>query len=242
VTTPSSGTADIAALLGPLMQRYRDAGTAAETVYAALRDGIVNGMLPPGTRLRADELAKQLGISRTPIREAHLRLEAEGLIGVKPGVGLVVQAFSDEQIVEIYHIREALEGKAAALAAENATPYEREALRDLLEEIAETTQKRDFQLLRDLSGEFHLLVCRASHNHRLFAMLKDIQEHFRRFQPTTLTNAERADAALGELRAIVEGIDARDPLLAETAARRHRMRTLALKQQQGRRSRSAGIS
>src|SRR6185437_9302395 len=191
-----SAAPDVADMLAELMRRYRDAGTAADSVYAALRHGIVEGLLPPGTKLRADELAKQLGISRTPIREAHLKLEAEGLIVVRPGVGLVVQAFSPEEVIEIYHIREMLEGKAAALAAENANAYERAGL--------------------------------AAHNRRLYRMLKELQDHFRRFQPSSLTSAGRAAEALAELSAVQHAIDGRDPEAAEIAARQHRRRTLAL--------------
>src|SRR6185312_4892902 len=155
-----SAAPDVADMLAELMRRYRDAGTAADSVYAALRHGIVEGLLPPGTKLRADELAKQLGISRTPIREAHLKLEAEGLIVVRPGVGLVVQAFSPEEVIEIYHIREMLEGKAAALAAENANAYERAGLAELMSEITVATDVQDFALLRRLTGAFHLTICR----------------------------------------------------------------------------------
>ena len=223
-----SAAGDIAATLAELMRRYRDAGTAADMVYAALRHGIVNGMLPPGTRLRADELAKQLGISRTPIREAHLKLQAEGLIAVRPGAGLVVQDFSAEEVIEIYHLREALEGKAASLAAETANSYERAGIADLMSEITAATEAQDFASLRRLTGEFHLAVCRAGHNRRLFRLLKELQDHFRRFQPTTLTSGGRAAEALGELRAIQQAIDARDPDAAERAARAHRRRTLAL--------------
>jgi DNA-binding GntR family transcriptional regulator len=219
---------DVADMLAELMRRYRDAGTSADSVYAALRYGIVEGLLPPGTKLRADELAKQLGISRTPIREAHLKLEAEGLIVVRPGVGLVVQAFSPEEVIEIYHIREMLEGKAAALAAENANAYERAGLAELMSEITAATEVQDFALLRRLTGEFHLTICRAAHNRRLYRMLKELQDHFRRFQPSSLTSAGRGAEALAELSAVQHAIDGRDPEAAEIAARQHRRRTLAL--------------
>jgi DNA-binding GntR family transcriptional regulator len=223
-----SAAGDIAATLAELMRRYRDAGTSADTVYTALRHAIVQGLLPPGTKLRADELAKQLGISRTPIREAHLKLQAEGLIAVRPGAGLVVQEFSAEEVIEIYHIREALEGKAAALAAENATSYERAGLADLMSDIGTATENQHFARLRQLTGAFHLAICRAAHNKRLYQMLKELQDHFRRFQPTTLTDAARAAAALAELRAVQHAIDQRDPAAAERAARAHRQRTLEL--------------
>jgi DNA-binding GntR family transcriptional regulator len=232
-----SEAGDIAATLAELMRRYRDAGTSADTVYSALRHAIVQGLLPPGTKLRADELAKQLGISRTPIREAHLKLQAEGLIVVRPGAGLVVQEFSAEEVIEIYHIREALEGKAAALAAENANSYERAGLADLMSDINAATEQQDFALLRRLTGEFHLAICRAAHNKRLYQMLKELQDHFRRFQPSSLTSAERAAEALSEIGAVQQAIDRRDPAAAESGARMHRRRTLELHLQRRSRAR-----
>ncbi len=103
-----------------LLDRHGNAGTAAETAYAVLREAILTNTLTPGARLRADDLAKQLGVSKTPVREALRKLQAENLISVNSGNTLTVKVLSEKQLLEIYYTREALEGMAARLAAENA--------------------------------------------------------------------------------------------------------------------------
>src|SRR5438105_3225610 len=96
-----------------------EAGTTADAVYEALRQRIVEGEFAPGQRLRSDALATALKVSRTPVREALRKLEAEGLVGLSPRGGLIVQELSEDDLNEIFLIREALEGQAARLAAEN---------------------------------------------------------------------------------------------------------------------------
>ncbi len=211
-----------------LMERYGHVGRSADVAHAVLRHCIIHGNLPPGSRFLAEDLAKELGMSRTPVREAQLKLEAEGLLAIKPGVGLVVQDFSEDQILEVFYVREALEGMAAALAAENATAHERRLLRGLLDDFIEGANNQEFSLLRDLSGQFHLAVGRAAHNTFLYNMVEEMQDKFRRFQPSTLNNPERAHEAVQEYSAIFDAIEARDPKAAEQAARQHRQRTLQL--------------
>src|SRR5215813_1750902 len=110
--------------------------------------------LKPGTRLRADELAKTLGVSKTPVREALRKLQAEDLVVVQ-GNGLSVKVLTEEQLLEIYYTREALEGMAARLAAENAGPIEIANLRAILDEM-KAVQVADLKRLRVLTGEFQL--------------------------------------------------------------------------------------
>jgi DNA-binding GntR family transcriptional regulator len=226
-------TADAA--YAELLSRFGHVGNAADVAHAVLRHSIVHNVLPPGTRFRAEDLARKFGMSRTPVREAQLRLEAEGLLEVKPGVGLIVREFSTEQVLEIYDIREALEGMAAGLAAENATSRERATLADILADMRAQADT-NFALLRELSGEFHLAVAQASHNLSLTAMIKDLQDKFRRFQPSTLTNSARASEAIAELAGIQAAIEARDVLRAEAAARAHRRRTRDLYMEASRQS------
>src|SRR5207302_6119999 len=95
----------------------------------------VSNALKPGTRLRADDLARKLGVSKTPVREALRKLQAEELITLQPGNALTVKSISEEQLLEIYYTREALEGMAARLAAENAGQIELAKLRAICEEM-----------------------------------------------------------------------------------------------------------
>ena len=95
-----------------IVGRFGDVGNAAETAYAVLREAIVTNTLKPGTRLRADEIAKRIGISKTPVREALRKLQAEDLVTVSPGNALTVKTITEAELIEIYYTREALEGMA----------------------------------------------------------------------------------------------------------------------------------
>jgi DNA-binding GntR family transcriptional regulator len=202
--------------------------TTAEAVYRALRHGIVHGDLAPGQRLRSDALATEMRVSRTPVREALRKLEAEGLVA-HSGPRLVVRALSEQDLTELFYVREALEGMAARLAAENATPSEIEQVRELLDDMEIVHQRGDLGALRRLSGMFHQLVCRASHNNRLLESLQSLLDHVRQMQTSTLYQEGRPADALKEYRALLQAIEARDADRAETLAREHRRRTLLLR-------------
>ena len=213
-----------------LLEKFSGAGTTADAVYQVLRHSIVQGTLEPGERLRSDALATELRVSRTPVREALRKLEAEGLVAPS-GAGLVVRALSEQDLTEVFYVREALEGMAARLAAENATPSEIAAIRELLEDMDAVFQRGDAAALRRLTGEFHQLVCRASHNNRLLQSLKTLLDHVRQIQTSTLFNAGRPAEALEEHRSLLRAIEARDGDRAEAAARAHRRKTLELRKE-----------
>jgi DNA-binding GntR family transcriptional regulator len=229
--------------LRALLQEREAGGTTADAVYQALRHGIVHGDLAPGERLRSDALANELRVSRTPVREALRKLEAEGLVA-HAGSRLVVRAVSEEDLTELFYVREALEGMAARLAAENATPGEITAIRDLLDDMESVRRRGDVGGLRRLTGEFHQLVCRAAHNNRLLQSLQALLDHVRGFQTSTLYSEGRPAEALGEHRALLAAIEARDGAGAEQLAREHRRRTLELRKgmlrEQLRKSRADG--
>ena len=108
--------------------------SAAEYAYAALRREIVEGRFAPGRRMREVELAEHLGISRTPTRQALTRLELEGLLDLRPRTGLVVSVLDMDAVEELYEMRAALEGTAAAMAAKHASPKDLAALDRLVAE------------------------------------------------------------------------------------------------------------
>jgi DNA-binding GntR family transcriptional regulator len=120
--------------LEQIIGRFTNAGNAAETAYAVLREAIITNALNPGDRLRADDLAKKLGVSKTPVREALRKLQAEDLV-VAQGNGLAVKVLTEEQLFEIYYTREALEGMAARLAAERAGHIDLTKLRAMVNEM-----------------------------------------------------------------------------------------------------------
>jgi DNA-binding GntR family transcriptional regulator len=216
--------------LRALFQEQGNSGTTAEAVYQALRHGIVHGDLAPGERLRSDALATELRVSRTPVREALRKLEAEGLVA-HAGSRLIVRAFSEQDLTELFYVREALEGMAARLAAENATPSEIAEIGELLEDMETVRRRGDLGALRRLTGEFHRLVCRASHNNRLLQSLQTLLDSVRQIQTSTLYGEGSAAKALQEHRDLLEAIAAHDGERAERLAREHRRKTLELRKE-----------
>jgi DNA-binding GntR family transcriptional regulator len=215
--------------LDEILEKFGKVGNAAETAYAVLREAIVTNALAPGTRLRADELAKQLGVSKTPVREALRKLQAEELIVVHPGSGLSVKVLSEKELFEIYYIREALEGMAARLAAENSGQIDLVDLRYVLTDVEAARAGNQIDRLRALTGEFQLAVFRAARNERLYRLLKHLQEHMRQISTSTLTVPGRADEVVTYCRDLVAAIASRDPKNAERIARENRRRTLELR-------------
>jgi len=214
--------------LRTLLEEQGTACTTADAAYRALRHGILQGELAPGQRLRSDALANELRVSRTPVREALRKLEAEGLV-MRSGSGLIVGALSEGELTELFYVREALEGMAARLAAENATPSEMAEIRELLEDMEAVRRRGDVEALRRLTGEFHQMVCRASHNNRLLQSLQALLDTVRQIKTSTLYGEGRPAEALKGHRNLLRAIEMRDGDRAEKLAREHRRTTLHLR-------------
>ncbi|MEJ2027604.1 MAG: GntR family transcriptional regulator [Limibacillus sp.] len=176
--------------------------------YDQLLAAIDSGELPPGSRLRESQLAERFGISRTPVREALRRLEAQGLVAHEPHRGVVVAQLDYDQLGELYAVREVLEGTAARLAARHASPEEIEILRDLVAD-------------HEANKRFHRQINRACHNRYLNAMLENMRVNLALLSGTTFTLAERRQVVAAEHAGIVEAIAEGDEEKAEMLARRH---------------------
>jgi DNA-binding GntR family transcriptional regulator len=214
--------------LRALAARHANAGTAAEMAHAVLREAILSNILPPGARLRADELAKELTVSKTPVREALRKLQAEDLI-VSAGNALTVKVLSERQLLEIYYTREALEGMAARLAAENAGAADLTTLRAILHDIEAAQARSNVADLRHYTGEFQLAAFKASHNDYLYGLLRSIQEKIRTYRMTTTTLPGRDEEIVTYCRSLLRAIETRDPDEAEQVTRANRRRTLELR-------------
>ncbi|MGA9010803.1 MAG: FCD domain-containing protein, partial [Xanthobacteraceae bacterium] len=142
---------------------------------------------------------------------------------------LIVREFSEKDLTELFYVREALEGMAARLAAENATPGEIAEIREMLDDMEVVRRRGDIAALRPLTAEFHRLICRAAHNERLLQSLKSLLDHVRQMRTSTLYVAGRPAEALKEHRDLLQAIVARDPDRAEELARAHRRKTLELR-------------
>jgi DNA-binding GntR family transcriptional regulator len=214
--------------LRALAARHTNAGTAAEMAHAVLREAILSNVLSPGVRLRADELAKELTVSKTPVREALRKLQAEDLID-SAGSALVVKVLSERQLLEIYYTREALEGMAARLAAENAGALDLTTLRAILHDIEAAQARSSTADLRHYTGEFQLAAFKAGHNDYLYGLLSSIQEKIRNHRMTTTSLPGRDEEIITFCRSLLQAIEKRAPDEAERVTRANRRRTLELR-------------
>lgn len=189
------------------------------SAYSELRQRIVNGDLRAGERLREVELASLLGVSRTPVREAIKRLESEGFAAYVSSRGAIVAELTAEQAVELYAMREVLEGAAARFASQHASPAEVQLLGDLL--AMQKTLDPDPDEQSRLNRRFHQSIYRMAHNRYLLDILTKSQDYMVLLRKTTYHAPGRNKTAYREHAAIVEAIKARDSDKAEEAARRH---------------------
>lgn len=173
----------------------------------------------PGSRLREVELAKMIGLSRTPIREALARLESEGLVVHDAILGITVAELDYNKITELYFMREVLEGSAARLAAQHASEVEIALLEDLCEQYEASVD--DNQELTRSNRQFHEMLYSCSHNRYLIKMVKGLHDTLSLLGHTTLTDKERVDETIGEHYAVVNAIRNKDPEMAEKVLRQH---------------------
>lgn len=192
-----------------------------ELVFEALRQAIVDGVLEPGERLMEVQLAEDLGVSRTPVREAIRKLELAGFVMMIPRRGAYVADISLKDVADVFEIRGALEALAAELAAERASEEEIEQLERLLVEISQTIEKRDVEGLIELDTRFHDTLFKASRNERLGQILSQLREQIHRYRTQTLSNPARMRVALEEHRGIVEAVADRNGELARRLAFEH---------------------
>jgi DNA-binding GntR family transcriptional regulator len=191
----------------------------ADFVYESLRDAISDGRIARGERVREEEIGRQLGVSRTPVREALQRLQQRGLLVMGAGRGLVVAELGQHQVLQLYAMREILEGSAARFAAQHATEPDIAILHRLQQELRDA--KQDPVLLVALNRRFHQAIYEATHNQYLMQTLDILHDSFALLHSTTFREPNRRQESDEEHRLIVEAIEQRDPQRAENAAREH---------------------
>jgi DNA-binding GntR family transcriptional regulator len=190
-----------------------------EVAYVRLREAIQAGDLEPGQRIRENEMASWLEMSRTPVREALRRLEADGLLTFAPYRGMVISELDHQAVMELYSMREVLEGTAAGLAARHASDAEIEVLRDIVSnELLDADNPRR---IASQNKHFHGALYRAAHNRYLLKTLNVLSDAMALLGMTTMAITGRSTTAHGEHLAVVAAIEARDPTTAEAAMREH---------------------
>jgi len=192
-----------------------------EIVFEAIREAIIGGTLKPGERLMEIQLAEEMGVSRTPVREAIRKLELEGFVVMIPRKGAYVAGLSMKDIADVFEIRAALEGMAAGLAAERITEEELEELERLLVKIGECIQSDDLNAVIEQDTEFHDVLFRATRNERLVQIVSNLREQIQRYRTASLSSPGRMKLALEEHKQIVEALSERDVEKAQRLAREH---------------------
>jgi GntR family transcriptional regulator, rspAB operon transcriptional repressor len=199
--------------------RLEMAKTASELAYERLRQAIIDGEFEPGKRLTELGIAALFGISRTPIREAFFRLERDGLVRGTRGWGIEV-VDPRQELTDIYHIREALEGRAARLAAERGSDEEIARIVALAQASADANPQ-DVETRARLNEEFHLAVTAASHAERLRRLVGEYRELFASPRRLRRLTREETRRAVDDHRLIADAIRRRDAEAAEAAVRLH---------------------
>jgi DNA-binding GntR family transcriptional regulator len=193
----------------------------AERAYVDLRDRIVTLRLAPGTVLREDELMREMGIGRTPLREAVKRLALENLVAVQPRRGTFVTAVEASDIVNITEVRAELEGFAAELAAMRMNGEARAAAEALLEEIEEVTQPHEQGWLMRFDERIHHFVWEASGNPYLIETLERYFTHSLRIWYLVLDRVPGLGHAVHDQLHLLEALLDRDGARARSIMREH---------------------
>lgn len=207
--------------LADLWRAQARSAATSESAYKALREAILQQVLVPGARLAEEEVARNFGISRTPIREAILRLEAEGLAERVSGRTALVTEIRPQEIVEIYEVRSAIDGLAAELAAARIAPPALSSLEWTNEEMRAAGGSGDFTRMAALNLQFHEELAKASGNGFLLRQLVAVHDRVRRFPGTTFAHGTRWQSAVSEHEEILGALRAQDAARAGDLARAH---------------------
>jgi DNA-binding GntR family transcriptional regulator len=198
-----------------------------DSVYLKLRQEIVTATLPPGYVLREAELAARFGVSKTPLREAFVRLEKDGFVQIAPYRSAVVTGYSQQDLREIYEVRELLEGLCAREAAVSIATEDLAAVNRIVRDSAAAFEAGDTDRLTALLDEFDVVLYAQSRNSRITAMLENIRDHVTRIGRLTVAIPGRLGTSVREHQAIYEAIVQRDGPRAETLMRQHILSVMA---------------
>jgi DNA-binding GntR family transcriptional regulator len=196
-------------------------GATWEHVYEVLREAIVSVELEPGQRLSENELALQIGVSRTPIREAIVRLRDDRLVEIVPQLGTFVTRISAAAVADAQFVRESLECAAVRLAARRADEDAIEALRATLRRQAETQADHDLDRFYVLDDEFHRAICDLSGRAIAWALSQRASGHLNRIRRLSLAQPDYIGEMIDEHHTVLEAIATGRPSQGERALRRH---------------------
>lgn len=203
------------------LQRIERPARVSDTAYGRIRSAIIQGHLAPGERVTEVGLSDQLGVSKTPVREALLRLHEVGLVRLHGARGGAVVASTDELLGEALELREVFEGVAAELGATRATVGDLDEIRAAADRGMDAAERKDAQHFAVSDGEFHLAVARCSRNGRLEKLICDTLDLISAARGPDETPGEGLIACAQGHLAIVAAFEQRDAERAGAEMRRH---------------------
>ena len=192
-----------------------------EMVYEELKMQILTGVIVPGTRMMEVELAEEMGVSRTPIREAIRKLEKEGLVTIEPRRGAYASQISTEDMVEILEVRQNMEGLAAFFAASRMQPEQMEELKNISTKYNKAVTDRDMESMIKYDTRFHRIIVESCNNKILVQMIEQLQELVLRFRYIYYDDFKRAENMPEEHYMILSAIENKDADAARAAADLH---------------------
>ena len=198
-------------------------------VFQTMRDNILNGVYQENDELRENTLAVELGVSRTPVREALRQLELEGLVKMIPNKGAFVTGITANDVKDIYAIRSMLEGLCARWATEYITEEQIEELEEIIlvsEYHLKKAKGEKTQQVTELDGKFHEVLYSASNSRILNHVLSDFHKYVRMARKASVANPERAEKSIEEHKHILEALKNRDADQAEYWANTHMMNVM----------------
>lgn len=197
-----------------------------QRVFVQIREDILSGKYKKNEELKETAIGQELGVSRTPVREALRQLELEGLVTIIPNKGAYVVGFSTEDLHDIYEIRSVLEGLCARKAALRSTSRQVEALEEIMCLSDFHLQRGHYDQLVELDNRFHQQLYEASQSRILAHVLGDYHHYVERVRKVTMAVPKRSGESNEEHRSILAAIEARDGERAEQLAHRHIMNTI----------------
>ncbi|MEG2951383.1 MAG: GntR family transcriptional regulator, partial [Clostridia bacterium] len=192
-----------------------------DIAYEVLKRAIVMGEIPAGTRIVETEYAERMHISRTPLREALRKLERDGLVEYVPRRGVVVRAFTIDDVKEIYTIRNALEMLTLPAIVQNATAEDIASLREKLRAMDVFDQNNDIAALSPLARAFHAQLTAISGLPRILRVIEGQDQYINRFSAVSIARETRRRAAREEHYRLVEYVEARDLDSFEALMQKH---------------------
>ena len=190
-------------------------------VFDKIRSDIMNGKYKRGEELVESSIGKELGISRTPVREAIRQLELEGLVQLVPNKGAFVTGISEKDVRDIYLIRARLEGLAARMAAKNITPELLDAMEETVVLSEYHAKKEHYEQVCEMDSKFHKLLYKASGSRILEHTLTDFHQYVQRVRMASIMKKRRMEKSNDEHDAILTAIREHDEEKAELVATRH---------------------